>query len=77
MGWGLKNATPSPLLSVHATLTKNPPNNPKIRRSLPKVERVVKAANPPSEPLQHGLEGRADSRIRTDDQRFTKPLLYH
>ena len=32
---------------------------------------------PPSEPLQQRLEGGADSRIRTDDQRFTKPLLYH
>jgi hypothetical protein len=42
MGWGLKNATPSPLLSVHATLTKTPPNNPKIRRSLPKVEKSMK-----------------------------------
>jgi hypothetical protein len=77
MGWGLKNATPSPLGSVHATLTKTPPNNPKIRRSLPKVEKSMKAGNLPSEPLQHGLEGGADSRIRTDDQRFTKPLLYH
>ena len=42
MGWGLKNATPSPLACVHATLTKTPPNNPKIRRSLPKDEKSMK-----------------------------------
>lgn len=27
--------------------------------------------------VQQEKEGGADSRIRTDDQRFTKPLLYH
>ncbi len=32
------------VFSVHAKLTKNLPNNPKIRRSLPKVEESMKVA---------------------------------
>lgn len=31
----------------------------------------------PAEAVFMRGEGGADSRIRTDDQRFTKPLLYH
>ena len=76
-GVGAEKRDPLPLWRVHATLTKSPPKTLKICHPLPKVEKSIKAVNLPSEPLQQGLEGGADSRIRTDDQRFTKPLLYH
>ena len=35
-GWAAQKRDPNLVFSVHATLTKTLPNNPKIRYSLPK-----------------------------------------
>jgi hypothetical protein len=43
-GWGAQKRYPILVFSVHATLTKTLPNNPKIRRSLPKVGGSMKVA---------------------------------
>jgi len=46
---GARKREPIFVFSVHVTLTKTLPNNPKIRRSLPKVGGSMKVANQPAE----------------------------
>ena len=43
-GWAAQKRDPNLVLSVHATLAKTLPNNPKICRSLPKVGESMKVS---------------------------------